>query len=114
MKLLRTKEVVEVTRLSRMTIYRMEKAGTFPARRQLGARSVAWTETEVHEWIESRPKGNGYRSDIPKPLPVATRPRRLSRSAKASAIRAPNEQGSLPLEALAGADLQNDGHYRGS
>jgi len=56
MRMLRTREVVEITRLSRMTIYRMERAGRFPARRQLGSHSVAWIESEVHAWLESRPK----------------------------------------------------------
>ena len=55
MKLLRTKHVVELTGLSRMTIYRMEKSGSFPARRQLGSNSVAWIEDDVAAWVRDRP-----------------------------------------------------------
>ena len=55
MKLLRIKQVIEATGLSRMTLWRLEKAGHFPARRQLGANSVAWLESDVTAWIESRP-----------------------------------------------------------
>lgn len=55
MKLLRTKRIVEITGLSRMTIYRMERDGRFPARRQLGANSVAWLEEDVAEWVRRRP-----------------------------------------------------------
>jgi prophage regulatory protein len=55
MKLLRIREVMEITCLSRMTIYRMEKAGGFPRRRRLGTNSVAWIESDVNTWIESRP-----------------------------------------------------------
>jgi len=47
--------VVSVTGLSRMTIWRLERSGGFPRRRQLGPRSVAWLESDVEEWIHSRP-----------------------------------------------------------
>lgn len=40
--------------LSKATIYKMIKAGTFPAQKQLGLRSVGWLESEVTAWIESR------------------------------------------------------------
>lgn len=55
MKLIRAKQVVQVTGLSRGTIYRLERAGTFPSRRRLSANSVAWIEKEIAEWMESRP-----------------------------------------------------------
>lgn len=55
MQMLRIKQVVAMTGLSRMTIYRLEKGGDFPSRRQLGSNSVAWLATEVSTWIESRP-----------------------------------------------------------
>lgn len=61
MKLLRTKQVVQLTGLSRMTIYRLEKSGTFPARRQLGLNSVAWLEDDVAAWVGTRPRpGRGF------------------------------------------------------
>lgn len=52
---LRLKHVIAVTGLSRMTIYRLEKAGQFPARRRLSPNSVAWLEDEVLNWLQSRP-----------------------------------------------------------
>jgi prophage regulatory protein len=55
MNFLRLRQVVSVTGLSRMTIWRLERAGEFPRRRQLGARSVAWLQSEVDAWIEWRP-----------------------------------------------------------
>jgi len=55
MKLLRLKDVIGATGLSRVTIWRLEKAGAFPARRRLGTNSVAWLEDEVNAWIGSRP-----------------------------------------------------------
>jgi prophage regulatory protein len=38
-----------------MTLWRLEKAGKFPARRRLGMNSVAWLEEDVNTWIASRP-----------------------------------------------------------
>ncbi|MEP7247853.1 MAG: AlpA family transcriptional regulator [Gammaproteobacteria bacterium] len=59
MSFLRLRQVVSVTGLSRMTIWRLERAGGFPQPRQLGARSVAWLQSEVEQWIESRPATGG-------------------------------------------------------
>jgi prophage regulatory protein len=38
-------------------IYRMEKAGTFPARVKVGANRVAWVQSEVLRWLELRVGG---------------------------------------------------------
>jgi prophage regulatory protein len=51
MKFLRIRQV---TGLSRMTIYRLELAGQFPKRRQLSKHSVAWLDTDIAQWAESR------------------------------------------------------------
>ncbi|MCX7143777.1 MAG: AlpA family phage regulatory protein [Proteobacteria bacterium] len=40
--------------LSRTTIWRMERAGCFPRRRQLSSNSVAWLQSEVEHWKQSR------------------------------------------------------------
>jgi len=55
MRLLRIADVVQATGLSRMTIYRLERAGEFPARRRLGRNSVAWLDNDITDWIGSRP-----------------------------------------------------------
>jgi prophage regulatory protein len=55
MSVLRMAQVTAATKLSRMTIYRLEKRGQFPARIQLSPNSVGWREDEVERWIESRP-----------------------------------------------------------
>lgn len=57
MKVLRTKEVVGLTGISRVTLWRWEKAGHFPARLRLGANSVGWLEDEVRGWLNRRPRG---------------------------------------------------------
>ena len=54
MRFLRVRQVMQMTGLSRMTIYRLELAGKFPKRRQLGENSVAWLESDITAWAESR------------------------------------------------------------
>jgi prophage regulatory protein len=46
-RLLRTKEVLAITGLSRVTIYRLEQSGLFPRRLRLGKSAVAWVETDI-------------------------------------------------------------------
>jgi prophage regulatory protein len=55
MKLLRIQEVIRVTGLSRMTIYRYEKSGEFPKRRRIGKNSVRWLDQDIETWMTSRP-----------------------------------------------------------
>ena len=57
-RILRIPEVVEITGLSRTTIWRRVRSGDFPAPVRLGSlatRSVGWRESEIRKWIESRP-----------------------------------------------------------
>ena len=55
-RLLRLAEVLRLTGLSRATIYRLERAGRFPKRRQISDNAVGWYETEVRAWSASRPR----------------------------------------------------------
>jgi prophage regulatory protein len=57
MRILKTNEVVKIIGLSKVTIWRMERSGTFPQRINLTNRRVGWIESEIFEWLESRPKG---------------------------------------------------------
>ena len=54
-KFLRQDEVIERTRLSRTSMWRLERAGTFPKRRQIIGSRIGWKESEISEWIETRP-----------------------------------------------------------
>lgn len=69
MRVLRIGDVVHMTSLSRMTIYRLEHVGEFPARRQLSKNSVAWLEEEVAEWLRTRPTLNSTQSDGVRHVP---------------------------------------------
>jgi prophage regulatory protein len=55
MAILRTRQVTRLTGLSRVTIWRLERLGEFPRRRQLGRNSVGWLSAEVDDWIATRP-----------------------------------------------------------
>ena len=55
-KILNVKQTSKTTGLSPVTIWRKEKAGEFPIRRQLGSRRVGWLTREVDEWIEATPE----------------------------------------------------------
>ena len=50
-KILRWADLKPILGLSRMTVYRMEKAGTFPKRIQINSGSVGWLEHEVEAWL---------------------------------------------------------------
>ncbi len=53
MRLIRLKEVINLTALSRSSIYKRMKEGTFPKTVSLGDRAVAWVESDINEWIEN-------------------------------------------------------------
>jgi prophage regulatory protein len=52
---LRAADLPVVTGLSSSTLWRLERRGKFPARRQLSDRCVAWLASEVEQWMHSRP-----------------------------------------------------------
>lgn len=54
MRFLRLPEVLNITALSRSSVYRLIEAGSFPSSIQLSARSVAWVDEEVQSWVEQR------------------------------------------------------------
>jgi prophage regulatory protein len=64
MKILSKKQVVSLTGLSGVTIWRYEQAGIFPKRRQLGPRRVGWIESEVLNWMESRTQVDSCESEV--------------------------------------------------
>ncbi len=55
-KVLSVRQITDATGLSPVTIWRKEKKGEFPARRQLGPRRVGWLTREVEDWLEATPK----------------------------------------------------------
>lgn len=55
-QILRVPEMLARTGLSRMTIWRRIRAGTFPAPIELGANSIGWLASDITEWLENRPR----------------------------------------------------------
>lgn len=53
-RMLRAGEVLDRTGLSRTTIWRHVRAGTFPAPLQLGENSIGWPESVIEDWLASR------------------------------------------------------------
>jgi prophage regulatory protein len=54
MRYIRIKEVVELTGLSRASIYRYMDEGGFPKQVSLGKRSVGWVDQELEAWLKER------------------------------------------------------------
>ena len=50
----RLPQVTARTGLSKASIYKYIKEGSFPAAKKLGIRSVGWLEADINSWIESR------------------------------------------------------------
>lgn len=53
-RLLRNPEVRSLTGLGRTSLYDLIRNGEFPAPVRLARRSVAWRESDIRGWIESR------------------------------------------------------------
>lgn len=53
-KHLRLPAVIDVTGLSRSTIYAMMSEGNFPRPVPLGKRLVAWPESVISKWLAAR------------------------------------------------------------
>ncbi len=51
-KNLKLPAVIEATGLGRSTIYRMMAEGTFPKSIKIGARAVAWRESDIKEYLD--------------------------------------------------------------
>ena len=58
-RFLRTREVMERIGISRATLYRWQRTGHFPQSRKLSEYSVGWLNSEIEDWIRTRPTGLG-------------------------------------------------------
>ena len=53
-RILRITAVLERTGLSRATLYRKMKKGTFPRQLKIAERCVGWHESAVKEWVKNQ------------------------------------------------------------
>lgn len=54
MRLIKLKAVMHKTSLGHSSIYKFIAEGSFPKQVSLGAKSVAWLESEIDDWIMDR------------------------------------------------------------
>jgi prophage regulatory protein len=55
LRLLRKGDVLALTSLSYAVLKRLEARGEFPRRRMISAKKSGWYNSQVQEWIETRP-----------------------------------------------------------
>lgn len=55
--------VLECTALTRSTMYRLMKAGSFPAKVSMGGHAIAWDKYEVEIWMEQCINGEVNRTN---------------------------------------------------
>ena len=63
-QILRLKDVIAMTELSRSTIYLRMEQDKFPQQINLGSRAVGWISSEIKEWIEERIKESRLRKTL--------------------------------------------------
>ena len=67
-QIIREKEIVRITGLSRTSIWRKERDGSFPKRVRLGSgRAVGWLRSSVESWLQ------GLKEPTPASDPEALR-----------------------------------------
>ena len=54
-RLLRRRQVEEITGIARSSIYRLMQQGDFPQSVRVGPAAVRWRESAITDWLESRP-----------------------------------------------------------
>ena len=58
-RILRIRQVLEVTGLRRTSLYKKLNANEFPKPVKLGVRAVGWRETDVHAWMDNLATSKG-------------------------------------------------------
>ena len=65
MRILSKRQLKELVLYSPQHVARLEKAGQFPKRVQLGPNRVGWVEREVLDWLDERLSNRGTPPDTP-------------------------------------------------
>ena len=52
-RILRASELTERLGISRVTLWRWERKGRIPAKRQIGPNTIGWLAAEIDAWFES-------------------------------------------------------------
>jgi len=68
-KFIKLPEVLEITTLSRASIYRLIGDGTFPKQVKLSVRACAWVEQDVLDWMNDKVNGRPFNTNQQKFTP---------------------------------------------
>lgn len=63
MRLIRLKEVIHKTGLSKATLYRLMEEGEFPASVTIASRAVAWEESQVDEFLMKKISQSNFKRE---------------------------------------------------
>lgn len=77
-RFLRPKQVCERTGLRYRQLAYLEDRGQFPPRRRLTTRLVGWVESEIDDWLNSRPLG----AEAPTDIATNRKPRRTKKRSR--------------------------------
>jgi prophage regulatory protein len=61
-RVLSQKAVLDRVPVSRVTLWRMERAGLFPGRIKISQNRIGWIEADVDAWLEERKAAHGNNS----------------------------------------------------
>ena len=64
MNLLKLPEVIEITRLSKPTLYRLIGKDGFPRPLRVGPRTSRWRADEIEKWIATRARATAENFDL--------------------------------------------------
>jgi len=73
--LIKLPQVMQMTTLSRATVYRLIAKGEFPEQIKLSERASAWIEDEVLEWLKTRANTRTLNDDQQKFIPNFCQPK---------------------------------------
>jgi prophage regulatory protein len=54
---LRIKQVLQITGLTRSTLFRQINKGHFPVPIKIGSRASAWSKAQIMQWMDDRKSG---------------------------------------------------------
>jgi predicted DNA-binding transcriptional regulator AlpA len=58
LKIVRPAELAESLSVSKVTLWRMQKRGELPPKRQISSGVVGWLYSDLEEWLKERPLAN--------------------------------------------------------
>ncbi|WP_224798112.1 helix-turn-helix transcriptional regulator [Idiomarina abyssalis] len=59
-KIVKQPELIKALGVSRGTLFNMRRDGTIPAPRKISSRCVGWLQSEIDEWLKSRPSAERF------------------------------------------------------